>query len=37
MFIEITIEFINPKLLGDAAVLALDLLASLEDLQCGCR
>lgn len=32
-----TIEFINPALLGDAAVLVLDLLASLEDLQCGCR
>ncbi|MDE0310750.1 MAG: M28 family metallopeptidase [Caldilineaceae bacterium] len=31
------IEFINPALLGDAAVLVLDLLASLEDLQCGCR
>ena len=27
-----TIEFINPKLLGDAALLVLDLLASLEDL-----
>ena len=27
-----TIEFINPKLLGDTAVLVLDLLASLEDL-----
>ena len=32
-----TIEFINPALLGDTAVLVLDLLASLEDLQCGCR
>ena len=32
-----TIEFINPALLGDAAVLVLDLLASFEDLQCGCR
>ena len=32
-----TIEFINPALLGDAALLVLDLLASLEDLQCGCR
>jgi len=32
-----TIEFINPALLGDAAALVLDLLASLEDLQCGCR
>ena len=32
-----TIEFINPALLGDAAVLVLDLLASLEDLQCRCR
>ena len=32
-----TIEFINPALLGDAAVLILDLLASLEDLQCRCR
>ncbi len=32
-----TIEFINPALLGDAAVLVLDLLAALEDLQCGCR
>ena len=32
-----TIEFINPALLGDAAVLVLDLLASLEDFQCGCR
>ena len=32
-----TIEFINPALLGDAAVLVLDLLASLEDLRCGCR
>ena len=27
-----TIEFINPVLLGDTAVLVLDLLASLEDL-----
>ena len=32
-----TIEFINPALLGDTAVLVLDLLASLEDLQCRCR
>ncbi|MYC93532.1 MAG: M28 family peptidase [Caldilineaceae bacterium SB0661_bin_32] len=32
-----TIEFINPALLGDAALLVLDLLVSLEDLQCGCR
>ncbi len=32
-----TIEFINPVLLGDTAVLVLDLLASLEGLQCGCR
>ncbi|MCY3991853.1 MAG: M28 family metallopeptidase [Caldilineaceae bacterium] len=32
-----TIEFINPALLGDAAVLVLDLLASLEEMQCGCR
>jgi len=32
-----TIEFINPALLGDAVVLVLDLLVSLEDLQCGCR
>jgi len=32
-----TIEFITPALLGDTAVLVLDLLASLEDLQCGCR
>ena len=32
-----TIEFINPALLGDAAVLVLDLLAALEDLQCRCR
>jgi len=32
-----TIDFINPALLGDAAVLVLDLLASLEDLQCRCR
>ena len=32
-----TIEFINPALLGDAAVLILDLLVSLENLQCGCR
>ena len=32
-----TIEFFNPALLGDTAVLVLDLLASLEDLQCGCR
>lgn len=31
-----TIEFINPALLGDAAVLVLDLLASLENLQCRC-
>ena len=27
-----TIEFINPVLLGDTAVLVLDLLASLEDM-----
>ena len=32
-----TIEFINPALLGDTTVLVLDLLAALEDLQCGCR
>ena len=32
-----TIEFINPALLGDAAVLVLDLLVSLKNLQCGCR
>ena len=31
------IEFINPTLLGDTVVLVLDLLASLEDLQCRCR
>ena len=32
-----TIAFVNPALLGDATVLILDLLASLEEVQCGCR